>query len=299
MQDILAFYREQSAVTRPGKQVALYEGLPESIEGLCKVVQGMVLHYRCGELYGCEVTAEREREIDTRYVERMLERIQKLDPRPLTELRMPAKRLVGCCRDFATLLCSILRHRGIPARTRVGFATYIDLGPDFYPDHVVVEYWDDSKQRWCMVDPQMDALLIELNRIDFDVTDMPAGAFLVGAQSWQLYRAGKANPDNFGIHPEVKEIRGTWFVRDKVLQDLATLNKEETLLWDAWGMLLTNDIGKADTKLLDTIAERVLAGDAAFDEVRQLYTQDERVRVGTSLMNYSPAVGPHEEVLVT
>ncbi len=45
-----------------------------------------------------------------------------------------ACRLVGCRRDAATLACAILRHRGVPARVRVGFASY--LAPNLCVDHI-------------------------------------------------------------------------------------------------------------------------------------------------------------------
>src|SRR5258708_23842399 len=118
--EILTFYREQSAITRPGKHAALFTDLPQTIEDLCKIVQGLIIHYDTGELYGCQISAEREREIDTRYVERMLERMLERDPRSLSEARAPELRLVGCCRDFSTMLCSLLRSKGIPARVRMG-----------------------------------------------------------------------------------------------------------------------------------------------------------------------------------
>ncbi len=295
--EILTFYRTQSTITQPGKQSALFTDLPQSIEELCKIVQGLLIHYRAGDLYGCQITPEREREIDTRYIERMLERIVALDPRPLSEARTPQQRLVGCCRDFATLLCSMLRYQGVPARIRIGFAGYIALGPNFHTDHVVVEYWHEGEGRWRMVDPQMDALLIKLNRIDFNVHDIPPGRFLTGGDAWQRCRAGKANPDNFGIHPEVKEIRGWWLIRDKLVQDLAALNRVEMLVWDAWGMMRSNEISDEDSRLLDSIAELTLNSDTAFEELRHCFAQEERVRLESSICDASPAVGLHEVVL--
>jgi hypothetical protein len=295
--EILTFYREQSAITRPGKQSALFTDLPQSIEVLCKIVQGLIIHYGCGDLYGCQITAEREREIDTRYVERMLERIIERDPRPLSEARAPQQRLVGCCRDFSTMLCSLLRYQGIPARIRMGFAGYIDLGPGFSTDHVVVEYWHEGEGRWRMVDPQMDALLIKTNGIEFDVQDMPQGRFLTGGEAWRRCRAGEADPENFGIHPEDKEIRGWWLVRDKVVQDLAALNRVEMLCWDAWGMMRRKEISDEEAHLLDTIADLTLNSDAAFEELRRCYAQEERVRLNGQVCASSPALGPHEVVL--
>jgi hypothetical protein len=295
--EILTFYREQSAITRPGKHSALFTDLPQSIEALCKIVQGLIIHYDCGDLYGCQIPAEREREMDTRYVEHMLERILKRDLHPLSEARVPKLRLVGCCRDFSTMLCSMLRSQGIPARIRMGFASYIDVGPGFAIDHVVVEYWHEGEGRWRMVDPQMDALLIKINGIDFDVQNIPAGRFLTGGEAWRRCRAGEADPDTFGIHPEDKEIRGWWLVRDKLVQDLAALNRVEMLCWDAWGMMRGKEISDEDSRLLDRIADLTGNSDAAFEELRCCYAQEERVSPNGHVCASSPAVGPHEVML--
>lgn len=75
----------------------------------------------------------------------MLARIKELDDRPLKFPRQPDKRLVGICRDQATLLCALLRHQGVPARVRFGFSAYFE--PNFYFDHVVSEFWQADEQR--------------------------------------------------------------------------------------------------------------------------------------------------------
>ena len=293
--EILAFYRKQSPLTQPGKYAASYKDLPEGIEALCTIVQGLIIHYGCGDLYGCQIMAERERELDTRYVELMLARMLELDARPLSEARKPQQRLVGCCRDFSVLLCSMLRYQGVPARVRMGFAGYISPWPGFFIDHVVVEYWHEG--RWCIVDPQMDAFLIKHNGIDFDVLDMPRGRFLTGGVAWRRCRIGEVKPEAFGIHPENQEIRGWWLVRDKVLQDLAALNKSEMLCWDAWGMMLRKEFSNEEAYLLDSIANLLENSDTAFAELQHCFTQNAYVRLNGHVCSSSPALGSHEVLL--
>jgi transglutaminase-like putative cysteine protease len=99
------------------------------------VVQGLVIHYREGERFGYAIPEERLPEVDTRYAQRMLARILAMDNSPLTEQRPPERRLVGCCRDFTVLFLALARHVGVPARARVGFASYFD--PSFNYDHEV------------------------------------------------------------------------------------------------------------------------------------------------------------------
>ena len=59
------------------------------------------------------------------------------------------KKTFGTCRDYALLMTSILRYRGIPARARAGFGKYFTKGR--YEDHWVCEYWLTDEDRWVMI----------------------------------------------------------------------------------------------------------------------------------------------------
>jgi hypothetical protein len=78
-------------------------------------------------------------------------------------------------------------------------------------------------------------------------------------------------------------------VRNRMLVDLAALNKAELLLWDSWGwMEYEFKPTQTDNVLLDRIAEITQQGDEAFDEVRQLYAQAP-FKAPPVVMCYSPA----------
>jgi Transglutaminase-like superfamily len=223
----------------------------------------------------------------------MLGRLAELDARPLTEPRPPERRVVGCCRDFTVLLCSLARHRGIPVRARVGFARY--FVPDFCVDHEIVEWWDASQRRWRLVDPQLSGRHLVHYRIGFDPLDVPRDQFVVGGRAWQLCRKGEADPDTFGLAPELPWPRGMDFVRGHVIQDLAALNKVELLLWDVWGLMLA-DAG-TDLALLDEVAERTQVQDG-FADLRRLYDTP-GLAVPGRVRCLSPAAGPHDVAIDT
>jgi hypothetical protein len=289
--DLATYYTAQSAITNPGAHIELYNDLPGDIAGLCKVVQGLIIHYRGAEMFNYTIPDERLAEIDTRYVPHMLARIRELDDRPLTEERPPEKRLVGCCRDFSTLFCSMARHRGIPTRTRIGFAAYFN--PGFNHDHEIVECWDAKEQRWRLVDPELSELHIRDNRIHFDVHDVPREQFIVGGLAWQWCRADRANPDKFGVEPD-SFARGWWFIGHKVIQDLAAQNKMELLLWDTWGIMLNELTGEEDLALLDKLAIITQAGPAGFAEQLATYENVAGLKVTPPVMSYSPVAEPKE-----
>src|SRR6185295_4750099 len=122
-------------------------------------------------------------EMDARYLENILARLMEMDNRPLTEARAYENRLVGCCRDFALLACSILRHQGTPARLRHGFGNY--FAPGYWMDHVIVEFWNGP--RWQRFDAQMPS------NSKFNVLDMPVVPFITGGSAWQMVRREAAD----------------------------------------------------------------------------------------------------------
>jgi len=73
--DITAYYTQQSRITDPGAYSRLFADLPSDIPGLCHVVQGLIIHYRGGDMFNYTIPEERLPEIDTCYVDKMLERI--------------------------------------------------------------------------------------------------------------------------------------------------------------------------------------------------------------------------------
>ena len=179
----LAYYASQGPITDPGPQARALAGLPGDLRGLTRVVQGLVFHYFADEgIFGWRPPPERIAEIDTRHASAMLARLAALDARPLTEPRPPERRLVGCCRDFTVLLCTLARAQGIPVRARVGFARY--FSPDFHVDHEIVEWWDAGQHRWRLADPELSERHLDHYRIGFDPFDVPRDQFLVGGGAW-------------------------------------------------------------------------------------------------------------------
>ena len=268
----LPYYAQQGVVTEPGEQASLLDGLPTDPAALRDVVQGVLLHLHWASRYGVDLTEARKAEASTRQVGQMLARIHELDARPLTTARPLGKRLVGTCRDFATLLCAMLRHQGVPARARCGFGAYFT--PERYEDHWVGEYWHAGEARWVRVDAQLDAMQCEALQIDFDPLDVPHDRFLVAGKAWQMCRSGEADPDHFGIF----DMWGLWFVRGNLVRDLAALNKVELLPWDWQGWPLIERqkeaLSEADLALLDRAAALTLADNDSFTAVRAIYTEN-------------------------
>lgn len=264
-------YVRQTKVTDPGPVESLYKGLPTDVAGLVQVVQNVFLHIFWAQRYGVTPAEEQQKHVQARLVSRTLEKVIEIDPSPLTVSRPLEKRFFGNCRDHSTLLASMLRHQGVPARARCGFGAY--FVPDHYEDHWVCEYWNG--QRWVSVDAQLDGLQWEKLKIDFDTLDMPAGKFVNASEAWLMCREGKEDPDKFGIF----DMHGLWFIRGNLVRELAALVEAEMLPWDVWGLMDVEDASMtaAQYDLLDAVARALVADDQA--EMERLYMFSEELRV--------------------
>jgi len=271
---MLEYYRTHGPVTDPGEYASLYDELPSDPAGLYEAVHGLLIHIFHAGRYGVTLSEERQREVQIRKVKDMSSRILELDDHPITHARNPQARLVGNCRDFAVLTCSLLRQKGIPSRARCGFGTYFTRGK--YEDHWTCEYWSSDEERWIQIDPQLDSLQKELFHIDFDHLDMPAGKFLPAGEVWKGCRAGEIDPDLCGIF----DLKGLWFVKDNLLRDLAALNKLELLPWDMNKLMEdSSEPSEAQYRLFDRIAELTTAGNSAFPEMRALYESNPQLQM--------------------
>ena len=171
----------------------------------------------------------------------------------------------------------MLRSQGVPARARCGFGAYFEPGK--FIDHWVSEYWNESRKAWVLVDPQLDARQRELFKIAFDPLDVPRDRFLVAGEAWRLCRAGKADPQAFGI----LDMWGSWFIASNVIRDVASLNNHEMLPWDVWGAMTPHDSG-LDLPFIDRLAALSQAPDRHFGDLRAVY-KDKRVAVPDTVFN--------------
>jgi len=223
VQTSLEYYACSGHITDVGAAAEEINRLPSTIPGLCHLIQGVVLHPFEAHHYGVKVPRKRWQELDLCEVASMLQRLWELEPAPLDIQCSSEKRLLGNCRDYATLLCAFPRFQQIPARVRYGFATYFEA--NFYTDHVVCEYWNRHQQRWILVDAQIDEVLRHAYGISLNTLDLPQDAFLLAGHAWQLYRSATVAPTDFGISSSGP--RGVAFMRTGVLHELAALNKVE------------------------------------------------------------------------
>jgi hypothetical protein len=212
-------------MTDPAGLACLVDGLPGDITALNQVVQGLIVHcawlkqYGDGDAFG----------IVSRTTLPVEERLAALVTRDGCELksRMPTRREVGTCRDFALMMCAFLRAKGTAARLRCGFASYLGEG---WEDHWVCEYWNSREGRWCLNDAQLDEIIKAACNVTFDASDVPRDRFLTAGEAWLRCRIGNDDPNRYGQG----SIRGIWFMSVNVVRDAFAVNNRETSTWDRW-----------------------------------------------------------------
>jgi hypothetical protein len=273
--DPITYYASPGMMTDPGKYSSLLINLPVVISDLCGIVQTNLIHVFWAERYGIILNDEQKQTLNLRKLSEKLFLIDSHDPRPLIEKREINMRQVGNCRDFSLLLTALLRHQGIPARSRCGFGTY--FLPDHYEDHWISEYWNNTENRWVMVDSQLDPFQIKTLDIQFNPLDVPSDQFIIAGKAWQMCRSGIVNPEQFGIF----DMHGWWFIWGNVIRDFFALNKIEILPWDGgWGFLTHNLddplLNGEELHVYDHIAALTVNPENNFYKIRSFYENDSR-----------------------
>ncbi len=279
------YYRSHGPMTAPGAHSAMLAPIPRDIAATCSAIQGALIHRDIAPwLYGAKLSEEARDLANVRPVAAMLSQIRALSDRPLTEARDPKQRMPAVCRHFATMLCSILRERGAPARARCGFGAY--FVPGRFEDHWVAEYWNSTQNRWILVDAQLDEVQRKTFKSSFDPHDVPRDSFILAGEAWRQCRNGQADPSLFGLSMMNEE--GLWWIAQNLIRDLAALNRMEMLPWDVWGAMPkpTSEITDSEIDLFDRVSEITLAGEHALPDIQQIY-QDVRLCVSDTIFNAS------------
>jgi hypothetical protein len=300
--EVLDYYAAPSEVTDLSAHKGFTDWVTDDVSAVFRVVQGLVIHDGWMPSYGVQFNDGQRYDFETLRMDALLEKALELSSLNPSIPRSPEKRVIGCCRELATLMTAILRAKGIPARSRCGFAAYFDHSTK-WEDHWACEYWRDDESRWVLADPQMDPYQQSALGLSFSPLDVPRAQFLPGGEAWTACRSGELSSEDFGIGDDpatygLSSLYGLWFVRGNLLRDFASLNKVETvpllmrlwrnLSWDSWRLVGSGDdeLSSSDLRLLDRIAEVSANIDERFGEARELFESEEDLRPGRKILTY-------------
>jgi hypothetical protein len=275
----------QTRLSDPGAWAGLFDEIEPTIGHVSAVARNLVVHYRASDH---ELPEHSRDDISLRWMEAILATDQRRHAAPLSDDRPTDQRVQGCCRDHTLVAVAALRHHGLPARSRVGFASY--LSPTWHHDHVVAETW--SNGRWRRFDPEFESPQSRLE----DPSDLPRGPnspFLTAAQVWRGHREGSLDVTHFGVDEGVG-LDGEWFVHSYVIREVAHRFGDELLLWDVWGAMHSDlaQAPSADLTLIDEIADSLVrADDGDLSAERALlsrYHEDDRLHPRSNVQSWSP-----------
>jgi hypothetical protein len=277
---ILDFYKTHGRMSDPGPHIAMLDSIPDDPGKLRLTVQNCLIHLHWLEAYGIKQTEKHWREASLRSMSEKLSHLRELGYQSVNGQTTYKERLVGTCRDYSVFVCSLLRHKGIPARPRCGFGCYFESGK--FIDHWICEYWDAEQKRWIMMDAQLDQLQLEKLNIGFDPAHIPEDRFIFGGAAWRLCREQKVDSSLFGIF----KWWGMDYVKHNFLLDIGSLNKMPMLPWDFWAGLKAKeakDLTAEEMAYLDDLAVMSLNPDDNYAEIKRSYEQDDRIRVPADL----------------
>lgn len=206
---VLDFYRQYSPFTDPGEYAYLYENLPESLPELCDLIRSQFVHpFAHLPRVRDQFPEERRNDESARYpsAESVLAGLLSYDSSGIMEGRKIEDRLILGCRHNAILLASVLKYRGIPARIRTGHVTY--LRPGFHMSHTICEVWNESDQRWMLVDPS--TAMVDFDRDQFDFSN----------ELWLKMQNGEIDLNKYGFPGRYS---GLVSIVGKVSPDLASI----------------------------------------------------------------------------
>ena len=192
------------------------------------------------------------------------------------------------CREYALFACAVLRQANLAARIRVFFNKF--YYEPFNHDQILLEFWNENVQEWHKADLRFKLSDLSLKlAISLDFFNVQEEHYISAARAWIDCRA---HP-NLAMRFFGGNKKGLWYVRDRLIQDLAALNKVEMLLWDCWGLMTCpeKEMTRKNFFLLDQLAEMMLNPDQNFFELREMYFKHEEFRVPKKILSFSPAQG--------
>ncbi|QOR35042.1 transglutaminase domain-containing protein [Clostridium sp. 'deep sea'] len=164
MNTFISNYIKQTTYTNPHQYAYLYSDIPNDICSIVKIVNNLLIHpSKLSKYSDINVNETEIWNNEPKTVFDILKKLAKKNNTSLVNARANNEKVIVTCRGFTLLLTSILRHKGIPARARAGFAPYIVK--EINIDHFICECYIKQQQRWVLLDA--DFLKIDFDKSEF------------------------------------------------------------------------------------------------------------------------------------
>lgn len=206
----------------------------------------------------------------------------RLDERGFVPDRAVEHKLILTCRYVSVLVSAIYKAKGIPCRSRAGFAPYFHPGVSM--DHWINQVWSEKENRWVTFDADgfYDEQAMGIRQYDMDET-----SFDWAAEAWLAIREGKTDGKEFLYADGLGTCSLKAVIRYLFYDFHALMNNEISYLFQPCYIDGKFDsLTEEDLRELDGLARLMLSPDENFDALQELWETDRKLRV----LN-SPLVG--------
>ncbi len=182
------------------------------------------------------------------------------------------------CRGQAILLASILKAKEIPTRVRSGFAKYLsDDGK--YCDHWVVEYFDEEKNKWRLVDADQ----YYTNNYEIkDWTDIDKTKFEYAAQVYLGLRSGIYSQNNI-IYEGIDKESGFKAALRALFYDFHCIMNDEMMFGYMPMYIIDKEYNLSNEEIeeIDELAKLMLDVDRYFYKIQDIWNNNMKFRIMT------------------
>lgn len=197
----------------------------------------------------------------------------RLDHKGFTFERKVENKLVVTCRYVSVLMSAILKAKGIPCRSRSGFAPYIIKGSSL--DHWVNQCWDKKAMRWVTFDA--DGLL-DAEKIGFDQYDIPEDRFDWAADTWLKIRKGMVDGNQFKYAGGLDNLQAV--IRAVFYDFHALMNHEISYLFQpAYIDGKFDDLSAEEMCEIDMLCEAMCFPDEHYKQLHEIWDNRRKFRI--------------------
>ena len=298
-QRILEHYRQTGTFTYAGGYKDYFRSLPDEIPTLGRLICSQVIHrvtLREGNsnanqtlLYGDmnRYPWYRMRCEDDIFLTAtaMAGELFRLDERGFVWDRLVENKLVVTCRYVSVLVSAVLKAKGIPARSRAGFAPYFKEGVSM--DHWINQYYSEAQKRWITIDADG---FYEEGGMPLSQYDIPEDNFDWAAKAYLSVRSKKTDGKQYLYAGGLGPCALPALIRYLIYDFHALMNHELTYTFlPAYLDGRLNELTQQELTELDQLAEYLLEPDRYFDELCELWNRERKFRI----LN-SPLVGAYD-----
>lgn len=292
-QKILNHHLTTGVYTYAGNYKNYFRGLPDNIPELGNLVCSQIIHRvtlkqgntnaNASLLYGdmTKFPWHRMRCEDDILLTAMAmtAELYRLDERGFVLDRQVENKIVVTCRYVSVLMSAILKAKGIPCRSRSGFAPYFKDGLSL--DHWINQYWDERQLKWIA----FDADFFGDDGLGFNQYDIPYNKFDWAADTWLKIREKKTDGNMFlyaGGEKSLKAaIRAVFYDFHSLMNNEISFEFQPAYIAGKFEKLTEDDFRE-----IDSLARLMVDFDANFDALCDIWNTDKKFRI----LN-SPLVG--------